>query len=54
MQSQNKGPNQVNLGLLSEEEDTPSSVFMMQANEKNAVIHWERYGNLNRLVNTKA
>ena len=47
-------PEQVNLIFASDEENIPSSVFMIQAEEKKAVIQWERFGNFNRLVNTVA
>ena len=30
----------------------PSSVFIIQAEEKKAVIQWERFSKFNRLVNT--
>ena len=42
----------MNLTFASDEENTPSSVFMIQAEEKKAVIQWERFSNFNRLVNT--
>ena len=45
-------PEQVNLIFASDEENIPSSVFMIQAEEKKAVIQWERFSNFNRLVNT--
>ena len=47
-------PQQVNLIFASDEENIPSSVFMIQAEEKKAVIQWERFSNFNRLVNTVA
>ena len=47
-------PEQVNLIFASDEENIPSSVFMIQAEEKKAVIQWERLSNFNRLVNTVA
>ena len=47
-------PEQVNLTFASDEENIPSSVFMIQAEEKKAVIQWERFSNFNRLVNTVA
>ena len=47
-------PEQVNLIFASDEENIPSSVFMIQAEEKKAVIQWERFSNFNRLVNTVA
>ena len=47
-------PEQVNLIFASDEENIPSSVFMIQAEEKKAVIQWERFSNFNRLVNTMA
>ena len=47
-------PEQVNLVFASDEENMPSSVFMIQAEEKKAVIQWERFSNFNRLVNTVA
>ena len=47
-------PQQVNLTFASDEENIPSSVFMIQAEEKKAVIQWERFSNFNRLVNTVA
>ena len=45
-------PEQVNLIFASDEENMPSSVFIIQAEEKKAVIQWERFSNFNRLVNT--
>ena len=45
-------PEQVNLIFASDEANIPSSVFMIPAEEKKAVIQWERFGNFNRLVNT--
>ena len=47
-------PEQVNLIFASDEENIPSSVFMIQAQEKKTVIQWERFSNFNRLVNTVA
>ena len=52
--SENEWPVQVNLIFASDEENIPSSVFLIQAEEKKAVIQWERFSNLNRLVNTVA
>ena len=51
---QSECPEQVNLIFASDEENIPSSVFMIQAEEKKSVIQWERYSNFNRLVNTVA
>ena len=45
---------QVNLIFASDEENIPSSVFMIQAEEKIAVIQWERFSNFNRLLNKVA
>ena len=47
-------PEQVNLIFASDEDNIPSSVFMIQAEEKKAVIEWERFSNFSRLVNTVA
>ena len=47
-------PEPVNLIFASDEENIPSSVFVIQADEKKAVIQWERFSNFNRLVNTVA
>ena len=47
-------PEQVNLILASDEENILLSAFMIQAEEKKAVIQWERFSNFNRLVNTVA
>ena len=47
-------PEQVNLIFTSDEENIPSSVFMIHAEEKKAVIQRERFINFNRLVNTVA
>ena len=47
-------PDQVNLIFASDEENIPSSVFMIQAEEKKAVIQWEQFSNLNRLGKTVA
>ena len=44
----------MNLIFASDEENIPSSVFMIQAEEKKAVIQWERFSKFNRLVNTVA
>ena len=53
-QPESEWPQQVNLIFASDEENIPSSVFMIQAEEKKAVIQWERFSNFNRLVNTVA
>ena len=53
-QPENEWPEQVNLIFASDEDNIPSSAFMIQAEEKNAVIQWERYSNFNTLVNTVA
>ena len=53
-QPENEWPEQVNLIFASDEENMPSSVFMIQAEEKKAVIQWEQFSNFNRLVNTVA
>ena len=45
-------PEQVNLIFASDEENIPSSVFMIQAEEKKAVIQWDRFSNFHTLVNT--
>ena len=47
-------PEQVNLIFASDVENIPSSVFMIQAEEKKAVIQWKRFSNCNGLVNTVA
>ena len=47
-------PDQMNLIFASDEENIPSSVFLIQAEEKKAAIQWERFSNFNRLVNTVA
>ena len=47
-------PEQVNLIFASDEENIHSSVFMIQAEEKTAVIQWERFTNFYRLVKTVA
>ena len=47
-------PEQVNLIFASDEENIPSSVFMTQADQQKAVIQWERFSNVNKLVNTMA
>ena len=47
-------PEQVNLIFTSDKENIPSSVFMIQAEEKKAVVQWEQLSNFNRLVNTVA
>ena len=47
-------PEQVNLIFTSDAENIPSSAFIIQAEEMKAVIQWERFSNLNRLVNTVA
>ena len=47
-------PEQVNLIFASDEENIPSSVFMIQAGEKKAVVQWERFSNFDRLFNTVA
>ena len=53
-QPESEWPQQVNLIFASDEENIPSSVFMIQAEEKKAVIQWERFSNSKRLVNTVA
>ena len=40
--------------FASDEENKPSSVFMIQAEEKKAVIQLEQFSNFNRLVNIVA
>ena len=52
--SESEWPEQVNLIFAADEENIPSSVFMIQAEEKKAIIQWERFSNFNRLVNTVA
>ena len=52
--SESEWPEQVNLIFASDEENIPSSVFMIQAEEKKAVFQWERFSDFNRLVNTVA
>ena len=47
-------PMQVNLIFASDEENIPSSVFMIQAEKEKAVIQWERFSNFNSLVNKVA
>ena len=47
-------PEQVNLIFSSDEENISSPVFMIQAEEKKAVIQWERFCSFIRLVNTVA
>ena len=47
-------PEQVNLIFASNEENVSSSIFMIQTEEKKAVIQWERFSNFNRLLNTVA
>ena len=47
-------PEQVSLTFASGEDSKPSSVFLKQAEEKRAAIHWERFSNLNMIVNTVA
>ena len=47
-------PEQVDLIFASDEENIPSSVFMIQAEEMKAVIQWERFSNFNRLLKTAA
>ena len=46
-------PEQVNLVFASDEENIPSAVFNIQAEEKKAVVQWERFSNFNRLLNTE-
>ena len=52
--SESKWPEQMNLIFASDEENIPSSVFMIPAEEKKAIIQWERFSNFKRLVNTVA
>ena len=51
---QSEWPEQVNHVFASDEENIPSSVFMTQSDETEAVTQWERFSNFNRLVNTMA
>ena len=44
----------MNLVLASDEENRPSLVIMIQTEEKEAVIQWKRFSNLNRIVKTEA
>ena len=53
-QPESECPEQVNLIFASDEVKIPSSVFIIQAEEKKAVIQWERLSGLGRLVNTVA
>ena len=53
-QPESEWPEQVNLIFASDEENIPSLVFMIQAEEKKAVIQWGRFSNFNRLMNTVA
>ena len=53
-QPESEWPEQVNPIFASDEENIPPSVFMIQAEEKKAVIQWERFSIFNRLVNTVA
>ena len=54
-QPESQWPEQVNhLIFASDEENIPSSVFMIQTEEKKTVIKWERFSNFKRLVNTVA
>ena len=53
-QPESEWPEEVNLIFASDEENIPPSAFMVQAEEKKAVIQWERFSNFNRLVNTVA
>ena len=50
--SESEWPEQVNLFFASDDENITSSVFIIKAEEKKAVIQWERFSNFNRLVNT--
>ena len=52
--AESEWPEQVNLIFAIDEENIPSSVFMIQAEEKKTVVQWERFSNFNRLVNTVA
>ena len=47
-------PEQVNLIFASDEENIPSSVFIIQAEEKKALIQWERFSKFNIPMNTVA
>ena len=47
-------PEQVYLIFASDEDNIRSSVFMIQAEKRQAVIQWERFNNFIRLVNTVA
>ena len=51
---QSEWSEQVNLVFASDEEKIPSSVFMTQADEKKAVLQWERCINFKRIVSTTA
>ena len=53
-QPESEWPEQVNLISASDEENMPSSAFMIQAEEKKAVIQWERFSKFDRLVSTVA
>ena len=52
MRPESERPEQVNLIFASDY--IPSSVFMIQAEEKKAVTQWDRFSNFNRPVNTVA
>ena len=45
-------PEQVNLIFASDGENIPSSVFMIQAEERKAVIKWKQFSIFRELVNT--
>ena len=51
---QSEWPEQVTLIFASDENNILSSVFVIQAEEKKAVIQWEQFSNFNRLVITMA
>ena len=53
-QPESEWPEQANLIFALDKGNIPSSVFMIQPEEKKAVIQWERLSNFNRLLNTKA
>ena len=47
-------PDEVNPQFASDEENTPSLVFLMQAEERKMVFQWEPFNQFNGQVNTVA
>ena len=53
-QPESEWPEHFNLFFAADEENTPTSTFITQAEEKKPIVQWGRFSKFNRLVNTIA